>query len=151
MTFLYLQVADADRQRLYEAQMLEKKIFIKNERAARKKRMSMFQRRLREDGAPGGVSVKEAMAKVEEAERLRASDALHRLDKHHRMQQQSLDREIAVRFIELDEQQSEKRILLANQENARLKELDDEYKQELKAHAERLQRKITVATYLSFK
>ncbi|CDS35968.1 STE20 serine:threonine protein kinase [Echinococcus multilocularis] len=136
------EAAEADKTQLQESQMLEKKIFLKNERVARKKRMSMYQRKLREDGPPDGMSVKEALAKVEETERMRASDALLRLSKHHQMQTQALDRELMSRFVELDEQQSEKKTLLVNQESRRLKELDDEHKQEMKAHAERLQRKL---------
>ncbi|KAL5969178.1 Serine/threonine-protein kinase 10 [Taenia solium] len=136
------EASEADKSQLQESQILEKKIFLKNERAARKKRISMYQRKLREDGPPDGMSAKEALAKVEETERIRASDALLRLDKHHQMQTQALDREIMNQFVELDEQQWEKKVLLANQETSRLKELDDEHKQEMKAHAERLQRKI---------
>ncbi|VDK43807.1 unnamed protein product [Taenia asiatica] len=136
------EASEADKSQLQESQMLEKKIFLKNERAARKKRISMYQRKLREDGPPDGMSAKEALAKVEETERIRASDALLRLDKHHQMQTQALDREIMSQFVELDEQHWEKKVLLANQETSRLKELDDEHKQEMKAHAERLQRKI---------
>lgn len=86
---------------------------------------------------------------MEETERTRSSDALLRLDKHHQMQTQALDREIMSHFVELDEQQWEKKVLLANQETNRLKELDDEHKQEMKAHAERLQRKLFVSHCLS--
>uniref|UniRef100_A0A0R3WSA7 DUF4200 domain-containing protein n=1 Tax=Hydatigena taeniaeformis TaxID=6205 RepID=A0A0R3WSA7_HYDTA len=147
------EAAEADKTQLHESQMLEKKIFLKNERAARKKRMSMYQRKLREDGPPDGMSVKEALAKAchsmtsyysTSPPQLTAVsfDALLRLDKHHQMQTQALDREILSYFVELDEQQWEKKIMLANQETNRLKELDDEHKQEMKAHAERLQRKI---------
>lgn len=60
----YHQAAEADKAQLQESQILEKKIFLKNERAARKKRMSMYQRKLREDGPPDGMSSKEALAKV---------------------------------------------------------------------------------------
>nr|CDS22752.1 STE20 serine:threonine protein kinase [Echinococcus granulosus] len=138
----FREAAEADKTQLQESQMLEKKIFLKNERVARKKRMTTYQRKLREDGPPDGMSVKEALAKVEETERVRASDALLKLSKHHQMQTQALDRELMSRFVELDEQQSEKKTLLVNQESRRLKELDDEHKQEMKAHAERLQRKL---------
>ncbi|VDD74184.1 unnamed protein product [Mesocestoides corti] len=134
--------AEAEKERLFAAQALEKKAFLKNEKASRKRRMAIYQKRLRDDGPPNGLSVKEATAKVDEMERMRATEALHLLNKHHQMQLQALDRDLMARFVELDEQQSEKKTQLANQETSRLKELDDEHKLELKAHADRLLRKL---------
>uniref|UniRef100_A0A5K3EPU1 Protein kinase domain-containing protein n=3 Tax=Mesocestoides corti TaxID=53468 RepID=A0A5K3EPU1_MESCO len=136
------ETAEAEKERLFAAQALEKKAFLKNEKASRKRRMAIYQKRLRDDGPPNGLSVKEATAKVDEMERMRATEALHLLNKHHQMQLQALDRDLMARFVELDEQQSEKKTQLANQETSRLKELDDEHKLELKAHADRLLRKL---------
>ncbi|KAM7541353.1 hypothetical protein Aperf_G00000043738 [Anoplocephala perfoliata] len=136
------EAAEADRERLHEAQIGEKKIYLKNERLSHKRRMALYQKKLRDDGPPAGMSMKEAMLKMDETERIRANDAVRRLEKHHQMQRQALDRDIISRFIELDEQQSGKKTLLANQESNRLKELADEHQQEMKAHVERLQRKL---------
>lgn len=81
---------------------------------------------------------------MDETERMRDIDAVRRLESHHQMQWQALDREIMSRFIELDEQQSEKKTLLTNQETNRLRELEDDHKQEMKTHIDRLQRKLQV-------
>ncbi|VDO07235.1 unnamed protein product [Rodentolepis nana] len=134
--------AEADRERLQETQMLERKIYLKNEKSSHKRRMAHYQKKLRDDGPPNGLTIKEAIAKMDETERLRGADAMRRLENHHQMQWQALDREIMSRFIELDEQQCEKKTLLSNQETNRLKELEDENKQEMKAHIDRLQRKL---------
>nr|CDS31931.1 STE20 serine:threonine protein kinase [Hymenolepis microstoma] len=134
--------AEADKERLQETQMLERKIYLKNEKSSHKRRMAHYQKKLRDHGPPSGMTIKEAIAKMDETERLRSTDAIQRLENHHQMQWQALDREIMSRFIELDEQQSEKKTLLSNQETNRLKELEDENKQEMKAHIDRLQRKL---------
>uniref|UniRef100_A0A0R3SQ74 Centrosomal protein of 95 kDa n=1 Tax=Hymenolepis diminuta TaxID=6216 RepID=A0A0R3SQ74_HYMDI len=136
------EAAEADRERLQEAQMVEKKIYLKNEKSSHKRRMAHYQKKLRDDGPPSGMTMKEAIAKMDETERLRDIDAVRRLESHHQMQWQALDREIMSRFIELDEQQSEKKTLLANQETNRLRELEDDHKQEMKTHIDRLQRKL---------
>ncbi|KAM3173526.1 hypothetical protein ACTXT7_012343 [Hymenolepis weldensis] len=136
------EAAEADRERLQEAQMVEKKIYLKNEKSSHKRRMAHYQKKLRDDGPPSGMTMKEAIAKMEETERLRDIDAVRRLESHHQMQWQALDREIMSRFTELDEQQSEKKTLLTNQETNRLRELEDDHKQEMKIHIDRLQRKL---------